>query len=99
CEVLGGRDPERCGGGSAPVVLARDTEPPEHGGVKNACKAEAEAHALTTGLTGGGRAPLGPVAAPPQMNTRHESQRPRAGAAPATRLPAVGEHLAKAHVV
>src|SRR5438034_2790833 len=45
-EVLCGRDPERCGGGSAPVVLAWDAEPAEHGGVENARKAEAETHAL-----------------------------------------------------
>src|SRR5262245_6385476 len=31
-EVLGGRDPARCGGGPAPVVLAWDTEPAEHRG-------------------------------------------------------------------
>src|SRR5712691_11386593 len=51
-EVLCGRDPERRGGGSAPVVLAWDTEPAEHGGVEHARKAEAEAHALAAGLTG-----------------------------------------------
>src|SRR5438874_793968 len=40
-EVLCGRDAERRGGGSAPVVLAWDTEPTEHGGVEHARKAEA----------------------------------------------------------
>src|SRR4029453_1555803 len=61
-EVLGGRDPERRGGGPAPVVLARDTEPTEHRGVEHARKAEAETHASAAGLTGRGRTHLRQVA-------------------------------------
>src|SRR5262245_18517355 len=57
-EVLCRRDPERRGGGTAPVVLARDTEPAEHGGVEHACEAETEAYARAAGLTGRGRAHL-----------------------------------------
>ena len=98
-EVLGGRDPERRGGGAAPVVLARDTEPAEHGRVEHARKAEAEAHAGAAGLTGRGRAHLRQVAAPRQMVARHVGQGPRADDAPAVQRAAVGEHLAEAHVV
>src|ERR1700740_3481201 len=83
-EVLCGRDPERCGGGSAPVVFAWDTEPAEHGGVEN----EAKAHALAAGLTGRGRAHLCQVVATRQMVARHEGQGPRAEDALAVQLAA-----------